>query len=232
MSIMRSDQQNKSWNEIKTNDSWALFKIMAEFVQGYERMSEIGPCVSIFGSARTDENHKYYKLATKVAEKIVEHGYGVITGGGPGIMEAGNKGAHNAGGVSVGLNIDLPFEQHDNPYIDKDKNLDFDYFFVRKVMFVKYSQGFVVMPGGFGTLDELFEAITLIQTHKIDKFPIILVGKEFWGGLFEWVQTTLLDSFKNISAKDMDLIQMVDTEDEVIEILDQFYKQFNLSPNF
>jgi uncharacterized protein (TIGR00730 family) len=232
MSIMRSDQQNKSWNEIKTNDSWALFKIMAEFVQGYERMSEIGPCVSIFGSARTDENHKYYKLATKVAEKIVEHGYGVITGGGPGIMEAGNKGAHNAGGVSVGLNIDLPFEQHDNPYIDKDKNLDFDYFFVRKVMFVKYSQGFVVMPGGFGTLDELFEAITLIQTHKIDKFPIILVGKEFWGGLFEWVQTTLLDSFKNISAKDMDLVQMVDTEDEVIEILDQFYKQFNLSPNF
>ncbi|PZW40571.1 MULTISPECIES: TIGR00730 family Rossman fold protein [Mesonia] len=229
---MRSDQQNKSWNEIKTNDSWALFKIMAEFVQGYERMSEIGPCVSIFGSARTDENHKYYKLATKVAEKIVEHGYGVITGGGPGIMEAGNKGAHNAGGVSVGLNIDLPFEQHDNPYIDKDKNLDFDYFFVRKVMFVKYSQGFVVMPGGFGTLDELFEAITLIQTHKIDKFPIILVGKEFWGGLFEWVQTTLLDSFKNISAKDMDLVQMVDTEDEVIEILDQFYKQFNLSPNF
>ena len=232
MSIMRSDQQNKSWNEIKTNDSWALFKIMAEFVQGYERMSEIGPCVSIFGSARTDENHKYYKLATKVAEKIEEHGYGVITGGGPGIMEAGNKGAHNAGGVSVGLNIDLPFEQHDNPYIDKDKNLDFDYFFVRKVMFVKYSQGFVVMPGGFGTLDELFEAITLIQTHKIDKFPIILVGKEFWGGLFEWVQTTLLDSFKNISAKDMDLVQMVDTEDEVIEILDQFYKQFNLSPNF
>lgn len=232
MSIMRSDQQNKSWNEIKTNDSWALFKIMAEFVQGYERMSEIGPCVSIFGSARTDENHKYYKLATKVAEKIVEHGYGVITGGGPGIMEAGNKGAHNAGGVSVGLNIDLPFEQHDNPYIDKDKNLDFDYFFVRKVMFVKYSQGFVVMPGGFGTLDELFEAITLIQTHKIDKFPIILVGKEFWGGLFEWVQNTLLDSFKNISAKDMDLVQMVDTEDEVIEILDQFYKQFNLSPNF
>lgn len=232
MSIMRSDQQNKSWNEIKTNDSWALFKIMAEFVQGYERMSEIGPCVSIFGSARTDKDHKYYKLATSIGEKIVKHGYGVITGGGPGIMEAGNKGAHNAGGVSVGLNIDLPFEQHDNPYIDKNKSFDFDYFFVRKVMFVKYSQGFVVMPGGFGTLDELFEAITLIQTHKIDKFPIILVGTEFWGGLFEWVKTTLLDSFQNISAKDMDLIQIVDTEDEVIEILDQFYEQFNLSPNF
>ncbi|MDT0295134.1 TIGR00730 family Rossman fold protein [Mesonia ostreae] len=229
---MRTEQRNKSWNEIKTNDSWALFKIMAEFVQGYERMSEIGPCVSIFGSARTDKEHKYYKLATNIAEKIVEHGYGVITGGGPGIMEAGNKGAHNAGGVSVGLNIDLPFEQHDNPYIDKNKSFDFDYFFVRKVMFVKYSQGFVVMPGGFGTLDELFEAITLIQTHKIDKFPIILVGTEFWGGLFEWVQTTLLDSFKNISAEDMDLVQMVDTEEEVIDILDKFYEQFNLSPNF
>ncbi len=229
---MRNEQRNKAWNEIKTNDSWALFKIMSEFVHGYERMSEIGPCVSIFGSARTDPEHKYYKLATKVAEKIVEHGYGVITGGGPGIMEAGNKGAHLAGGTSVGLNIDLPFEQHDNPYIDKNKNLDFDYFFVRKVMFVKYSQGFVVMPGGFGTLDELFEAITLIQTHKIDKFPIILVGTEFWGGLFDWVKSTLLDSFKNISAADIDLVQIVDTADEVIEILDKFYDEFNLSPNF
>ncbi|TQD40127.1 LOG family protein [Haloflavibacter putidus] len=229
---MRNEQRNKAWNEIKTNDSWALFKIMSEFVHGYERMSEIGPCVSIFGSARTDPEHKYYKLATKVAEKIVEHGYGVITGGGPGIMEAGNKGAHLAGGTSVGLNIDLPFEQHDNPYIDKNKNLDFDYFFVRKVMFVKYSQGFVVMPGGFGTLDELFEAITLIQTHKIDKFPIILVGTEFWGGLFDWVKSTLLDSFKNISAADVDLVQIVDTADEVIEILDKFYDEFNLSPNF
>ncbi len=230
---MRNEQRNnKAWNEIKTNDSWALFKIMSEFVHGYERMSEIGPCVSIFGSARTDSEHKYYKLATKVAEKIAQHGYGVITGGGPGIMEAGNKGAHLAGGTSVGLNIDLPFEQHDNPYIDKNKNLDFDYFFVRKVMFVKYSQGFVVMPGGFGTLDELFEAITLIQTHKIDKFPIILVGTEFWGGLFDWVKSTLLDSFKNISAPDMDLVQIVDTADEVIEILDKFYDEFNLSPNF
>lgn len=232
MSIMRSDQQNKSWNEIKTNDSWALFKIMAEFVQGYERMSEIGPCVSIFGSARTDENHKYYKLATKVAEKIVEHGYGVITGGGPGIMEAGNKGAHNAGGVSVGLNIDLPFEQHDNPYIDKDKNLDFDYFFVRKVMFVKYSQGFVVMPGGFGTLDEFFEALTLIQTHKIDKFPLILVGSKFWSGLWDWVKDTLLEANNNVSPEDLDLVHIVDHEDEVLEILNNFYEEYNLSPNF
>lgn len=232
MSIIPKEQRSKGWNEIKTNDSWALFKIMSEFVNGYERMSEIGPCVSIFGSARTNPEHKYYKLATSVAQKIVDQGYGVITGGGPGIMEAGNKGAHLAGGTSVGLNIDLPFEQHDNPYIDKDKSFDFDYFFVRKVMFVKYSQGFVVMPGGFGTLDELFEAITLIQTHKIDKFPIILVGTEFWSGLLDWVKTTLLDSFQNISAPDMDLVQLVDTEDEVIEILDEFYNEFNLSPNF
>ena len=165
---MKKEQHYKRWNEIKTNDSWAIFKIMGEFVNGFERMSKIGPCVSIFGSARTKPDHKYYKLAVDVAEKIVDNGYGVITGGGPGIMEAGNKGAHIAGGTSVGLNIELPFEQHDNPYIDSDKSLDFDYFFVRKVMFVKYSQGFVVMPGGFGTLDELFEAMTLIQTHKIE----------------------------------------------------------------
>ncbi len=229
---MRTETRNKSWNEIKTNDSWAIFKIMGEFVHGYEKLSQIGPCVSIFGSARTKPDHKYYKLTEEVAQKIVDHGYGIITGGGPGVMEAGNKGAHLAGGTSVGLNIDLPFEQHDNPYIDSDKNINFDYFFVRKVMFVKYSQGFVVMPGGFGTLDELFEAITLIQTHKIDKFPIILVGREFWGGLIEWVQKTLLDSFQNISAGDIDLIQVVDTADEVIEILDAFYDEYNLSPNF
>ena len=188
---MRTEHKPKGWNEIKTNDSWAIFKIMGEFVTGFERMSKIGPCVSIFGSARTKPDHEYYKLAVEVATKIVENGYGVITGGGPGITEAGNKGAHLGGGTSVGLNIELPFEQHDNPYIDSDKSLDFDYFFVRKVMFVKYSQGFVVMPGGFGTLDELFEAITLIQTHKIETFPIILVGTEFWGGLFEWIKTTL-----------------------------------------
>lgn len=229
---MRAKQGNKAWNEIKTNDSWAIFKIMGEFVKGYEKLSQIGPCVSIFGSARTKPDHKYYKLTERIAQKIVDHGYGVITGGGPGIMEAGNKGAHLAGGTSVGLNIDLPFEQHDNPYIDRDKSLDFDYFFVRKVMFVKYSQGFVVMPGGFGTLDELFEAITLIQTNKIDKFPIILVGTDFWGGLIDWVRTTLLDTFQNISNGDIDLLHVVDTEDEVIEILDKFYDEYNLSPNF
>ncbi|MEP1488080.1 MAG: TIGR00730 family Rossman fold protein [Algibacter sp.] len=229
---MRNEKHHKGWNEIKTNDSWALFKIMGEFVNGFEKMSKIGPCVSIFGSARTKPEDKYYDLAVKVATKIVNHGYGVITGGGPGIMEAGNKGAHLGGGTSVGLNIDLPFEQHDNPYIDHDKSLDFDYFFVRKVMFVKYSQGFVVMPGGFGTLDEFFEAITLIQTHKIEKFPIILVGTDFWSGLMDWVKSTLLDKFGNISAKDLDLIHLVDTEDEVIDILDAFYKDSGLSPNF
>lgn len=229
---MRAKQGTKAWNEIKTNDSWAIFKIMGEFVQGYEKLSQIGPCVSIFGSARTKPDQKYYKLTEKIAQKIVDHGYGVITGGGPGIMEAGNKGAHLAGGTSVGLNIDLPFEQHDNPYIDQNKSVDFDYFFVRKVMFVKYSQGFVVMPGGFGTLDELFEAITLIQTNKIDKFPIILVGTEYWSGLIDWVRNTLQDDFQNISAGDIDLVQLVDTEDEVIEILDKFYDEYNLSPNF
>jgi uncharacterized protein (TIGR00730 family) len=229
---MRTETRNKSWNEIKTNDSWAIFKIMGEFVNGYEKLSQIGPCVSIFGSARTKPDNKYYKLTEEVASKIVEHGYGIITGGGPGVMEAGNKGAHLAGGTSVGLNIHLPFEQHDNPYIDGDKNINFDYFFVRKVMFVKYSQGFVVMPGGFGTLDELFEAITLIQTNKIDKFPIILVGRDFWSGLLDWVRATLLDNFQNISEGDIDIVQVVDTAEEVIDILDRFYEEYNLSPNF
>ncbi len=222
----------KNWNEIKTNDSWALFKIMSEFVYGYERMSEIGPCVSIFGSARMKPENPYYELAVKVASKIVDQGYGIISGGGPGIMEAANKGAHQAGGTSVGLNIELPFEQHDNPYIDKDKNLEFDYFFVRKVMFVKYSQGFVVMPGGFGTLDELFESITLIQTHKIDKFPIILVGKDFWSGLIDWIKSVMVNTYETVSESDLDLIYLVDDEDEVIEILDQFYNKYDLSPNF
>ncbi|MDO6516826.1 TIGR00730 family Rossman fold protein [Zobellia uliginosa] len=228
---MRKEQHHKGWNEIKTNDSWAIFKIMGEFVMGFEKMGTIGPCVSIFGSARTKEGERYYELAVSIAKSIAEAGYGVITGGGPGIMEAGNKGAHLADSTSVGLNIDLPFEQHDNPYIDSDKSLDFDYFFVRKVMFVKYSQGFVVMPGGFGTLDELFEAITLIQTNKIEKFPIILVGSEFWSGLIDWIKNTML-GVKNISPNDLDLIKIADTEDEVVDIIDAFYKGRNLSPNF
>lgn len=231
MYFMRKEQHHKGWNEIKTNDSWAIFKIMGEFVNGFEKMSAIGPCVSIFGSARTKEGDPYYQLATEIAKSVSEAGYGIITGGGPGIMEAGNKGAHLAGGTSVGLNIDLPFEQHDNPYIDADKSLDFDYFFVRKVMFVKYSQGFVVMPGGFGTLDELFEAMTLIQTHKIVTFPIILVGSAFWKGLFDWIKTEMLNA-GNISPHDLDLIKIVDTKEEVVEIIDNFYKGRILSPNF
>ncbi|WP_394330619.1 LOG family protein [Flavobacterium suncheonense] len=224
--------KQKTWNEIRANDSWAIFKIMSEFVNGYETMGRIGPCVSIFGSARTKPDNKYYLLAEKIAYKISQAGYGVITGGGPGIMEAGNKGAHLGNGTSVGLNIELPFEQHFNPYIDKDKNLNFDYFFVRKVMFVKYSQGFVVMPGGFGTLDELFEAVTLIQTKKIGKFPIILVGRDFWSGLLDWVKTVMIDQEKNANPEDLNLIKVVDTEDEVLEVLDTFYKKYNLSPNF
>ena len=224
--------KQKTWNEIRANDSWAIFKIMSEFVNGYESMARIGPCVSIFGSARTKLDHKYYLLAEKIAFKISKAGYGVITGGGPGIMEAGNKGAHAGGGTSVGLNIELPFEQHYNPYIDKDKNLNFDYFFVRKVMFIKYSQGFVVMPGGFGTLDEMFEAITLIQTKKIGKFPIILVGTNYWTGLIDWIKNVMIAEEKNANIEDLNLIKIVDTEDEVVAELDRFYKKYDLSPNF
>ena len=224
--------QQKTWNEIKTNDTWAIFKIMAEFVDGYEKLSKIGPCVSIFGSARTKPDQKYYKLAENIAYELTQNGYGIITGGGPGIMEAGNKGAKRGKGISVGLNIELPFEQFDNAFIDRDKNLLFDYFFVRKVMFVKYAQGFVVMPGGFGTLDELFEAMTLIQTKKIGKFPIILVGKDFWNGLFDWVKEVLIKNYSNVSPEDMDLISIVDNEKEVVEILNDFYQKYSLSPNF
>ena len=230
--VIQDKLKRKTWNEIRTNDSWAIFKIMSEFVNGYETMSRIGPCVTIFGSARIKPGEKYYELAEKIAFKISKAGYGVITGGGPGIMEAGNKGAHNGGGASVGLNIELPFEQHFNPYIDKDKNLNFDYFFVRKVIFVKYSQGFVVMPGGFGTLDEMFEALTLIQTKKIGKFPIILVGSSFWAGLIDWIKAILVEQEKTVNADDLNLFKIVDTEDEVLETLDSFYKKYNLSPNF
>ena len=222
----------KNWNEIKTNDSWSVFKIMGEFVDGYEKMGKIGPCVSIFGSARTKINDPYYKLTTKIAKDIVNLGFGVITGGGPGIMEAANKGAKEASGSSVGLNIELPFEQNHNLFIDDDKLLEFDYFFVRKVMFVKYSQGFVVMPGGFGTLDELFEAITLIQTKKSQKFPIILVGSNFWKKCYDWIKSELVETYKYISTHELDLISIVDSSNEVIEILSNFYQEKKFSPNF
>lgn len=229
---IREKLKQKTWNEIKTNDSWAIFKVMSEFVDGYEKLSRIGPCVSVFGSARTKPGEVYYELAEKIAFKLTQHGYGVITGGGPGIMEAGNKGAQRGGGVSVGLNIELPFEQKDNPYIDQGKSLEFDYFFVRKVMFVKYAQGFVAMPGGFGTLDELFEAITLIQTKKIAKFPIILVGRSFWAGLIDWIKAMMLEKNGNISITDLDLFKIVDTAEEVVETINTFYNKHQLSPNF
>lgn len=225
-------ERRKEWKKNTEQNSWTVFKIMAEFVEGFEKMAEIGPCVSIFGSARTKPGAPYYELATEIAGKLTEAGFGVITGGGPGIMEAGNKGAHESGGASVGLNIELPFEQHSNPWIDPDKDINFNYFFVRKVMFVKYAQGFVVLPGGFGTLDELFEALTLIQTLKIDRFPVILVGTSFWSGLVDWIKQTLLESAGNISAGDLDLFAVVDTAEEVVEHLTNFYNQHQISPNF
>ena len=204
---------------------------MSEFVNGYEKLSSIGPCISIFGSARTPSNHPNYNLTVEIAKAVSESGYGIISGGGPGIMEAANKGAQEANGVSVGLNIVLPFEQQSNPYIDKDKLIDFQYFFVRKVMFVKYAQGFIVMPGGVGTLDELFEAFTLLQTSKVNKYPIILVGVEYWNGLIEWIKNRLLKDH-NISSEDLDLIEVVDTKDQVIECLNRFYIKDNFKPNF
>jgi len=223
--------QDRNWNEIKTQDSWVIFKVMAEMVEGFEKLAKIGPCVSIFGSARTKPEEPYFKMAEEIAAKLVRHGYGVVTGGGPGIMEAGNKGAASENGKSVGLNIELPHEQGSNIYIDPDKLITFDYFFIRKVMFVKYSQGFIVMPGGFGTLDEMFEAMTLIQTNKIGRFPIVLVGKKFWSGLFEWIKETMLAE-GNISPEDLDLVNLVDTPTEAVQVIDEFYSKYLLSPNF
>jgi uncharacterized protein (TIGR00730 family) len=223
--------KRKNWNEQRTNDSWGIFKVMSEFVQGYDTLSRIGPCVSIFGSARTQENHKYYILAQEIAKKLAQRGYGIISGGGPGIMEAANRGAQEGKGPSVGLNIDLPFEQKPNPYIDSDKSMDYDYFFVRKVMFIKYSQGFVVMPGGFGTLDELFESLTLIQTLKIGRFPIILVGTDYWGGLIEWIKNVMLTE-GNIKEEDLNLFKLVDTAEEAASLIDEFYSKYLLKPNF
>jgi hypothetical protein len=224
--------KDKDWNEIKTSDSWQIFKIMSEFVQGFEKLAKIGPCVSIFGSARTKPDNKYYKLAEDIAFLLTQHGYGVITGGGPGIMEAANMGAKKGRGKSVGINIDLPFEQAANLFIDSDKLITFKHFFVRKVMFQKYAQGFVVLPGGFGTFDELFEALTLIQTEKIGKFPIVLVGTEYWKGLLDWIKTVMLEKEINISKEDLDLYKLVDTADDAVEYINNFYSKYLLSPNF
>jgi uncharacterized protein (TIGR00730 family) len=229
---IREAFEDRNWNEIKTADSWVIFKVLAEFVEGFDKLAKIGPCVSIFGSARTKTDHPYYKMTEEIAAKLVRHGYGVITGGGPGIMEAGNKGAYEQGGKSVGLNIVLPFEQHSNLYIDADKNINFDFFFVRKVMFVKYAQGFVVMPGGFGTLDELFEALTLIQTKKIGRFPIVLVGRSYWSGLIDWIKSTMLEIEHNINPEDLKLFNVVDTAEEAVRVIDDFYAKYLLKPNF
>lgn len=228
---IRRSFANKTWQEIKVKDSWQIFKIMAEFVDGFEKLAKIGPCVSIFGSARTAEDHKYYEMTVDIARLLAERGYGVISGGGPGIMEAANKGAYNTGGKSVGLNIELPHEQFHNRYIDRDKLLEFNYFFVRKVMFMKYSQGYIVLPGGFGTMDELFEAITLIQTGKIARFPIVLVGSAYWGGLIDWIKSTMLAN-RNISEEDLNLYRLVDTAEEAAEHIFRFYDKYLLKPNF
>ncbi|HET8573825.1 MAG TPA: TIGR00730 family Rossman fold protein [Edaphocola sp.] len=205
---------------------------MAEFVEGFEKLAKIGPCITIFGSARTKHEHKYYQLTVEIAQKLSEAGFGIISGGGPGVMEAANKGANIAGGKSVGLNIELPFEQHYNPYIDPDCRLDFDYFFVRKVMFTKYSQGFVMMPGGWGTMDEFFEVATLIQTKKFTQTPMVCVGRGYWEGLFHWMKTVMLELENNINLDDLDLIKVFDTADEVVNYIQEFYMQNKLKPNF
>ncbi len=221
----------KSWNEIMTSDSWEVFKIMAEFVEGFEKLGRIGPCVSIFGSARTHSSNKFYKLAEEIAYLLTKKGFGIISGGGPGIMEAANKGAHFGGGKSVGLNIELPFEQGSNPFIDPDKLITFDYFFVRKVMFMKYSQGYIVLPGGFGTLDELFEAITLVQTHKTARFPIVLVSRSYWEDLVKWIENRMLAEM-NISPTDLDIFSLVDTAEEAVDTIEKYYNKYALKPNF
>ena len=225
----------KKWSpNVKGENSWTMFKVISEFVNSFDILNNIEPCVSVFGSARTKPGTKYYELAVEVAGRLVDEGYGIITGGGPGIMEAGNKGAFQKGGTSVGLNIALPFEQHDNPYIGNNMSLDFRFFFVRKVMFVKYAQAFVVLPGGFGTLDELFEVITLIQTRKISQVPVILMGKSYWFGLKEWVATSMLGE-GNINPEDLDLLHITDSVDEVTEIINSFYADDSeniISPNY
>jgi uncharacterized protein (TIGR00730 family) len=228
---IRQAIKDKTWNEQMTTDSWAVFKIMSELVDGFETLARIGPSVSIFGSARTQPDHPYYRLAEEIAYLLTKKGFGVITGGGPGIMEAANKGAHFANGKSIGLNIDLPHEQRPNPFIDQDKFINFNYFFVRKVMFMKYSQGYIVLPGGFGTMDELFEAITLIQTHKLVRFPIVLVVKDYWQGLLTWIKDKMLTE-KKIVLEEMDIFQVVDTAEEAVKVIEEFYKKYDLKPNF
>jgi len=213
------------------NDLWSIFKIMGEFVEGYDRLLKIGPCVTIFGSARMKEGDKHYDMATKTAHEITKKGFGVITGGGPGIMKAANKGARLGEGKSVGLGINLPFEQGPNEYVDPQYLIDFNYFFARKVMFVKYAQGFIVFPGGLGTLDEFFEALTLIQTRKITRFPVILIGKDYWEGLIDWLKNTLLEQ-GTISPEDLNLFHLTDDYMEAVHKICEYYQKHTLRPNF
>lgn len=217
---------------VKTQkDVWRVFRVMAEFVEGFSMLSKLGSCVSIFGSARVKPGTHYYRLTKNVAKEFVKAGYGVISGGGPGIMEAANRGAREAAGTSVGVCIDLPFETRANPYVDSDKLITFKHFYVRKVMFVKYAQGFIVMPGGFGTLDEFFEAITLIQTKRIHPFPVVLMGKDYWGGLIEWFKTKMLEEGM-ISKSDFDYFSLTDEPKEAVAIVKKFYKKEEHGPNF
>ena len=224
---------HRHWHELKAESSWRILKIASEFVEGFDKMNKIGPCISIYGSARTKPDNPYYKMAIEVAELLALDGYGIITGGGPGIMEAGNKGAQNMRGKSVGLNIELPFEQSHNQYIDPDKLLNHRYFFVRKVMFVKYAQAFIFLPGGYGTLDELCECLTLVQTRKIDRVPMILMGKSFWQGFLDWIKATVLEVEHNINPEDLDLLYITDDPHEVVKYIGEYYNnQGHLAPNF
>ncbi len=227
-------KEMKKWTGIRGENSWTLFKVMAEMVDGFEVLNRVGPCISIFGSARTRPGNFYFEKASEIARRLTDEGYGIITGGGPGIMEAGNKGAFDAKGVSVGLSIDLPFEQTYNDFVDPDKILKHRYFFIRKVMFVKYAQGFVVMPGGFGTLDEFFEVLTLVQTKKINRVPIILFGVKYWDGLRNWLVETVDREAHNINPEDMDLFLITDDVDSVVQHINAFYdaRDDHFRPNY
>lgn len=229
--MKNEDHIQKRYNARFERDIWGIFKVMGEFVDGYERMSKVGPSVSIFGSARLNEESPYYKMAVETAARLSNSGYGIITGGGPGIMEAGNKGARQGKGASVGLCISLPNEPYSNPYIEKEYQFHFNYFFARKVMFVKYAQGFVVLPGGMGTLDEFFEAMTLIQTHKINRFPIVLMGEKFWNGLIDWIKNTMIKE-KTLNEDELELFHLTDDPEEVATIINNFNKETVFKPNF
>ncbi|MCM8757492.1 MAG: TIGR00730 family Rossman fold protein [Candidatus Omnitrophica bacterium] len=215
-------KRNINFEDFTHEETWRIFRIMSEFVEGFEVLSKIKDAVSIFGSSRMNPNNKYYKLADETAYLLAKEGYAIITGSGPGIMEAANKGAKRAGGVSVGLNIQIPLEQKPNRYVDTV--LEFRYFFVRKVMFVKYAKAFVIMPGGYGTLDEFTEAINLIQTKRIPKFPVILVGKEYWKGLLCWLNDVVLKN-GNINKEDLSIFKLVDRPEEVVKEIKRFYEK-------